>query len=112
MRIAIMVHGRADLYLFPTLEDGFAAVLTQAQACALPILAIPNSAGPDIIEDGVTGWILKARDPEAFIARLHWRDANRGPVVEMVRHLHRTHRVRDWSQVASDFAGQVSKCLV
>jgi glycosyltransferase involved in cell wall biosynthesis len=102
----------ADLYLFPTLEDGFPAVLTQAQACALPILTTPNSAGPDIIEDGVSGWILPARNPEAFIDRLRWCDANRSRVVEMVRHLHRTHRVRDWSQVASDFADQVSKCLV
>jgi glycosyltransferase involved in cell wall biosynthesis len=102
----------ADLYLFPTLEDGFPVVLTQAQACALPILATPNSAGPDIIEDGASGWILPARDPGAFVDRLRWCDANRGRVVEMVRHLHRTHRVRDWSQVASDFVDQVSECLV
>ena len=33
---------RADLFLFPTLEDGYAAVLAQASAAGLPIMATTN----------------------------------------------------------------------
>src|SRR5205823_1665888 len=34
----------ADIFVFPTIEDGFPAVLAQALAAGLPVLATPNSS--------------------------------------------------------------------
>ncbi len=96
-------YADGDLFLFPTLQDGFANVLAQAQANALPILTTPNCGGPDLISEGETGWILPIRDPDAFIERLLWCDANRPVLAEMVRRLYTTHRVRNWDDVAGDF---------
>jgi glycosyltransferase involved in cell wall biosynthesis len=96
-------YADSDLFIFPTLEDGFAVVLAQAHANALPILTTPNCTGPDLIENGRTGWILPIRSPGAFIERLQWCDANRPLVADMVRRLHSSQRVRDWDDVAGDF---------
>lgn len=96
-------YSASDIFLFPTLQDGFASVLAQAQANALPILTTPNSSGPDLIREGETGWILPIRKPEAFIERLCWCDSNRPALAEMVRRLYMTHRVRTWDDVARDF---------
>src|SRR5207247_10272708 len=38
-----------DLFIFPTLQDGFVAVLAQAQAAGLPVLTPTNCCGPDLI---------------------------------------------------------------
>jgi colanic acid/amylovoran biosynthesis glycosyltransferase len=96
-------YSDSDIFLFPTLQDGFAVVLAQAQASGLPILTTPNCCGPDLIDDGETGWILPIRNPEAFVQRLLWCDANRPALAEMVRRIYDAPRTRSWDDVAGDF---------
>jgi glycosyltransferase involved in cell wall biosynthesis len=93
----------SDLFMFPTLEDGYPAVLAHAQASALPILTTPNGSGPDLVEDGKTGWIRPIRSPEAFVETLLWCDAHRRDLAEMVRWIFESHHVRVWEDVAKDF---------
>ena len=95
-------YSQSDVFIFPTLEDGYAVVLAQAQASGLPILTTTNCSGPDLIEDGVTGWILPIRSPEAFVERLLWCDANRPELAAMVRRIYNAPRTRDWNDVAVD----------
>ncbi len=92
-----------DLFLFPTLQDGFAVVLAQANAACLPVLTTTNSAGPDLIIEGRTGWVLPIRDPAALGERLRWCDENRLRLAGMVEDLGKHYRARDWNDVAIDF---------
>jgi len=96
-------YAGGDLFMLPTLEDGFAVVLTQASAGGLPILATTNSAAPDFVRDGQNGWVLPIRDPDAFIDRLRWCDENREEVAEMVDKTYADFRPRDWNDVAATF---------
>jgi glycosyltransferase involved in cell wall biosynthesis len=96
-------YAAGDLFLFPTLQDGFAVVLTQAYAGALPILTTTNCGGPDIVRHGETGWILPIRQPDAFIEQLRWCDENREMVAAMVDRIHGDFRARSWDNVAEDF---------
>jgi glycosyltransferase involved in cell wall biosynthesis len=95
-------YAAGDVFVFPTIEDGFAVVLAQAQANALPILTTAHCSGPDLIEQG-TGWILPIRNPEAFIDRLRWCDAHRPALAAMVRRVYELPHVRTWDDVAADF---------
>ena len=92
-----------DVFLFPTIEDGFPAVLAQALAAGLPVLATPNSSAPDIVRQGETGWILPIRNPSIFIDQLLWCDRNRHKLEDMVRRLYSEFPQRDWQDMASDF---------
>ena len=96
-------YAGGDLFLLPTLEDGFAVVLTQACANGLPILATTNCAAPDFVRDGQNGWVLPIRDPEAFVDRLLWCDAHREEVAEMVDQTYNNYRPLDWNDVAANF---------
>lgn len=96
-------YASSDLFVFPTLEDGFAVVLAQANAAALPIVTTTNCCGPDLIKEGKTGWVLPIRDPEAFVERLRWCDSHRTELAEMVRRIYTEFRPRDWNDVAADF---------
>ncbi len=96
-------YAEADIFLFPTIEDGFAAVLIEAQANALPLLTTTNCAGPDLISNGRNGWVLPIRNPEAFVVCLQWADEHRPQLAEMVRYLHKNNQLRTWDHAASDF---------
>ena len=96
-------YAEGDVFLFPTVEDGYAVVLAQAQAASLPVLTTTNCCGPDLIKEGETGWVLPIRSPEAFIERLLWCDSHRQELAEMVRHSYTDFRPRDWADVAADF---------
>ena len=92
-----------DVFVFPTIEDGFAVVLAQAAANGLPILATTNCAAPDMVRDGLNGWVLPIRSPEAFIERLRWCDANRAALAAMARDASERFHPRTWDDVAADF---------
>ena len=96
-------YASADIFIFTTIQDGYAVVLSQAQAAGLPILATTNCSAPDIIVENETGWILPIRSPDAFIARLKWCHEHRQELAEMVVRVYDDHIPRDWSNVASDF---------
>lgn len=98
----------ADIFIFPTLEDGFPVVLAQAQASALPILTTPNCSGTDLIENDKQGWLSPPREPEAMLARLYECDRNRNHLAAMVETLYSTHTLRDWDAVAEDFVALTS----
>ncbi len=60
----------AHVFVFPSLIEGFAMVLTEAMACAMPIITTPHTAGPDLISEGVEGHIVPIRAPDVITERL------------------------------------------
>lgn len=63
-------YAQCSVFALCSIEDGFAMVLTQAMASGLPVIATTNSGGPDVVRDGVNGFIVPIRDVEALKARL------------------------------------------
>lgn len=102
-------YAQADLFAFPTLEDGFAVVLVQAQASALPILTTTNCSGPDLIREGENGWVLPIRSPQDFVDRLRWCDSHREELARMVTRIYEQFQPRDWDDVARDFERLVAQ---
>ncbi|MBI1748981.1 MAG: glycosyltransferase family 4 protein [Acidobacteria bacterium] len=92
-----------DMFLLPTIEDGFPFVLAQAAAAGLPILTTPNGAGGDLVCEGKTGWVLPIRSPLAFIERLHWCDTHREELAAMTEHIHTHFQLHDWTDTARSF---------
>lgn len=99
----ISQYAWGDVFLFPTVEDGYAQVLAQARAAGLPILTTTNCAGPDLIRTGETGWVLPIRSPQAFVEVLHWCNGNRAELAMMARNLMSEQTIRNWDDVAADF---------
>lgn len=58
----------ADLYILPTLSDGFALTQLEAMAHGLPVIATPNCG--EVVQQGVNGQIVPARSAEAIVSAL------------------------------------------
>lgn len=59
-----------DIFLMPSLWEGFGLVLLEAMAQAVPVIASRVSAIPEVVVDGETGLLVPARDVDALAAAL------------------------------------------
>lgn len=101
------VYAWADIFVFPTIEDGFAAVLAQAASAGLPLICTENCGGPDLLRAGATGWCVAKRAPDQIVARLRWCDANRQQYAALLAAPDTSRFSRDWQDTADDFARTV-----
>ena len=58
-----------DAIVLPSLVEGFPISVLEGMACGLPAI-ISENLGHDIVEDGVDGFVVPIRDPEAIAERL------------------------------------------
>jgi glycosyltransferase involved in cell wall biosynthesis len=79
---------RAKAVLFPIdWQEPFGLVMTEAMACGTPVIATPRGSVPEVIDDGVTGWIVDVeRYAEEAADRLtRLRDIDPGACRDRVR---------------------------
>jgi glycosyltransferase involved in cell wall biosynthesis len=56
----------ATAFILPSVEEGFARVLSEAMACALPVIATYETGATTVIQDGEQGFIVPARNIAAL----------------------------------------------
>jgi len=66
----------ADVLAFPTVSETFGIVILEAMRAGAVVVTTPNGGGPDVIRDGVDGFIVPAGDPESLADRLATLAAN------------------------------------
>ncbi|AFY30858.1 glycosyltransferase family 4 protein [Calothrix sp. PCC 7507] len=104
-------YSNANVFVFPSLVEGFGLVLLEAMACGIPVITTPNTAGPDIITDGVEGFIVPIRDSEALKEKLEWCDRHPGELAQMGRAARHKAEQLTWEVYQQNLATQVRRCL-
>ncbi len=77
------VMRQTDLFVFPSLAEGFGLVIGEAMACGVPVLTTTNTGGPELITDGREGWCVAAHSIDALAERLEWAYQHRDRLFEM-----------------------------
>lgn len=92
----------ASVLVLPSLAEGFAHVILEAMSCGVPVIATPHTCAPDVIEEGVHGFIVPIRDPEAIAERLSWGIDNRAELAAMGRAAAEQARRFTWERFRVD----------
>jgi len=50
-------------FVFPSQEEGFARVITEAMGAGLPVISTHESGATTVVQDGEEGFIVRGRDP-------------------------------------------------
>lgn len=73
----------SDVFLFPSIAEGFGHVVLQAMSCGLPVIGSENTCANGIIENGEEGFVIKPRSTDAIVEKLEWCINNRKRLLEM-----------------------------
>lgn len=80
-----------QVLLFPSMGDGFGFVVLEGMAAGMPVIASYNSAGPDVLQDGINGFLIEACNTDVLIDRINW-------------FLHNTDKIRSMGVCAQNTA--------
>lgn len=92
-REVLKLYHEADVFVFPTISDGFGLTQLEAMAAGLPVIATPNCGG--VVRDGVDGFIVPIRNPEALAEKMELLAGN----PELLARMSQNARIR-----AQDFS--------
>ncbi|MEO6221209.1 MAG: glycosyltransferase family 4 protein [Ginsengibacter sp.] len=104
-----------DVLVFPTLFDGFGLVISEAMSQGTPVIATYNSAGPDLIEHGRNGWLVKAGSTPALQTTIEQLVSNPLLIAKAGKEAMETARLRPWSTYMEELSNAIKihyKCVL
>ena len=87
---------RHDVLVLPSLHEGFGLVLGEAMAQGLVVIATAHSAAPDLIDDGVDGFIIPVRSADAIVEKLELLLRDPARLREMKQAARRKAQAHSW----------------
>jgi glycosyltransferase involved in cell wall biosynthesis len=88
----VNLYRAADIFVLPSRGDCMPQSVIEAIACGLPVVATRVGAIPEMVSDGVNGYLVPARDPRAL----------RAAIEELVKNPRRRHPMGRHSRVLAE----------
>jgi alpha-maltose-1-phosphate synthase len=102
---------RTHVFVFPSLAEGFGLVILEAMASGIPVIATDQTAGPEIIKEGIDGWIIPAGEVEALKTTLETAMEQRDRLPEMGLAARHKAEVWSWKRYRAELRTKVSEVL-
>jgi len=67
--VALWMRGM-DCFVLPSLAEGISNTILEAMSSGLPVIATAVGGNVELVQDGVTGWLVPAGQPQALADRL------------------------------------------
>lgn len=77
------LYSKAHICVFPSLDDGFGMVATEAMAAGLPVIVSENVGMADAVENGGDGFVVPIRSSDAIAEKIKYFYDNPEKIKEM-----------------------------
>jgi len=100
-----------DVLLFPSLFEGFGLVITEAMSQGTPVITTERTAGPDLITDGMNGWLIEAGSTIALQEKIEQILSEPISVATVGKAAAERARKRPWSVYGKEVADTIRTIL-
>ena len=100
-----------DVLALPSIVEGRALVMQEAMSQGLPILVTANTGGEDLVEPGVTGFLVPFRSPEMIADRLAWFADHRAETRAMGEAARAKAASYTWAEYGATIVAAIEKHL-
>jgi glycosyltransferase involved in cell wall biosynthesis len=100
-----------DVFVLPSLAEGLPQTVLEAMASGLPVIVSENAVGSEVVTDGVNGFIVPLRDPEAIAERLAELHADAHRRLQMGEQARRRAEELSWDAYGQRIVAAVSDSI-
>ena len=105
------IYAKTDVFVLPSLAEGFAMVSLEALGAGLPIICTTNSGCNDIIEDCKNGFVIDASDEVALKKRINWFVDNKAKIPEMSVYANKSVSQHSWEDYGNNLLDRIKSIL-
>jgi glycosyltransferase involved in cell wall biosynthesis len=87
----------SDVFIAPSVEDGFGLVVAEAMACGLPVVVSDHTGAADLVQHGENGFVVSYSDVAGYAAALETLRANPSLANRMGRAARATAQRHTWT---------------
>lgn len=105
------VYKKSDVFILPSLAEGFAMVSLEAMSEGLPVICTKNAGCNDIIEKGKNGFVIDASDEKALKDRIDWFLNNYDKIPHMSIAAKKSVENHTWDDYGENLYNVITKIL-
>jgi len=97
------VYNACSTAIFPSVTEGFGIGILEAMSYGRPVITTEGAGAADCINNGLNGFIVPIRSPEAIADRIDWFRNNREKIPEMGQKARMKARNYTWSKIRAKY---------
>ncbi len=97
------LYAQHDLFVFPSLFESMALALLEAMASGMPVITTRACGMQDVVEDGVSGFLIPPRDSSLLASRIESLLRDHALCERLGRNGQQKARGLTWDQVAAQY---------
>jgi glycosyltransferase involved in cell wall biosynthesis len=109
--ILLSAYKSADIFVSPSLIEGFALVIIEAMASGLPIIATNVSGNEDAVVNEKNGILVPPKSPKDLSSKITRLLENERKIIELGRNSLKLSKQYDWINITNQYLSQYKKIL-
>lgn len=103
------LYQKSDVFVFPSLGEGYALVLLEALSCGMPVICSNYSGGNDAIINGYNGFVFEASKDDVLKDRIDWFLKNGDKLPELSLNARQASMQYSWDRYYSSICYAIEK---
>lgn len=93
----------ADVFVFPSFNEGMSNNMLEAMACGLPVIMTPTGGAEELVHEGENGYIIRMADSEDIAEKVERLIVNRDLALRMGQSSRKAAEKMSWAHVAREY---------
>jgi glycosyltransferase involved in cell wall biosynthesis len=102
---------KASVYVQPSITEGWGIPVGEAMAHGIPVIVTDKTGAVDMVTDGVDGFVIPIRDPDAITDKIQYFYDNPGEVSRMGKNARAKAEKYDWKTIEDRYADLYRRVL-
>ena len=98
----IKLYNLADVFVLPTLEEGYSYVISEALACGCPVIVTVNSGAEEYVNEKKCGMVIPIRNSDKILENLEILSSDKNLRDELSYNASKKSSRRSWNDYTDD----------